>query len=71
MRPTEGRFAGFLGGRASAVNVIPDWTNALIHTPKDVPANLSPAKLADVAWFVRDLVLAYDRAADRAGRRRA
>jgi hypothetical protein len=59
--PYGGQIAGFLGSRASAVNVIPDWTNALIHTPKDVPANLSPAKLADVAWFVRDLVLAYDR----------
>ena len=59
--PYGNQIADHLGTRVNVVNVICDWTNALIHTPKDVPANLSTAKLAEVAHFLRDLVLAYDR----------
>jgi aminopeptidase YwaD len=59
--PYGSQIADHLGARVNVVNVICDWTNALIHTPKDVPANLSTAKLAEVAHFLRDLVLAYDR----------
>jgi aminopeptidase YwaD len=55
-----GHISSFLSNRASAVNVICDWTNALIHTPQDRPSNLSVAKMADVARYIRDLVVAYD-----------
>jgi aminopeptidase YwaD len=62
---TEDRFGGhirdFLPKSVNAVNVICDWTNALIHTPRDVPTNLSCAKMADVARYLRDLIVAYDR----------
>lgn len=60
-----GHISGFLAKRASAVNVISDWTNALIHTPLDGPSHLSPAKMADVAHCIRDLVVAYDRGGPR------
>jgi len=56
-----GHISSFLPKRASAVNVICDWTNALIHTPQDRPSNLSTAKMADVAHYIRDLVVACDR----------
>jgi aminopeptidase YwaD len=60
-----GHISSFLSKRASAVNVISDWTNALIHTPRDRLSNLSRAKMADVAHYLRDLVVAYDRGAPR------
>jgi Iap family predicted aminopeptidase len=56
-----GHIRNFLPKRVNAVNVICDWTNALIHTPRDEPSNLSCAKMADVAHYIRDLIVAYDR----------
>ncbi len=58
---TFGQIADYLGPRAHAVNVVNDWANARVHTAKDEPSNLSYAKMADVARFLRDLVDEYDR----------
>ena len=55
-----GQILEYLGPRVSAANVVSDWANARIHTPKDQSSNLSPAKLAEVSHFLRDLVLRFD-----------
>ena len=59
-----GHIMEYLDGRkVSAVDVVNIWANARIHTPKDQPSNLSYAKMADAALFLRDLVVAFDRGA--------
>jgi hypothetical protein len=58
---TYGQISEYLGSSANAVNVVNEWANARIHTAKDEPSNLSDARMADVAEFLRDLVEGYDR----------
>jgi hypothetical protein len=58
---TYGQISKYLAPSVNAVNVINEWANARIHTSKDEPSNLSDARMADVAEFLRDLVEGYDR----------
>jgi hypothetical protein len=59
---TYGQISEYLGKSVNCVNVVNQWENARIHTPKDEPSNLSDAKMADTVEFLRDLVETYDRA---------
>ena len=58
---TYGHISDHLDPSVNAVNVINDWANARIHTAKDEPSNLSDARMADAAEFIRDLVENFDR----------
>lgn len=56
-----GHIVDYLGPKASSFAVVCEWTNARIHTVKDEPASLSYPKLAKVAHFLRDVIVAFDR----------
>jgi hypothetical protein len=56
-----GHIIAYLPKGTNEVAVVNEWANARIHTPRDEPANLSYAKMADATFFLRDLIEAYDR----------
>jgi hypothetical protein len=56
-----GHISEYLDARVSAIDVVNDWANARIHTPKDEPSNLSLKKMEDVVFFLRDVIMVFDR----------